>query len=309
MREELLELPIDPRDAEIPGGHIVAAADWQPRAAPAVVVVHGVAGSSDDAYVVRAARALAHRGYHVLRINQRGSGRGHGKAAHLYHAGLGDDVGIVCRFLEARDDVTGVGVLGFSLGGHTSLAHAAAVGADVGKLKAVASISSPVDLAASMLAFDRARTTPARFYERKMLAGLVAAARALGARAPFSDAELAAVADIRQFDALVTCRCHGFADVDEYYAKSSVLPKLGAIHVPTLVIHAEDDPIVPVGPLQEALGRGRTSGALHGGAVDVVILPRGGHVGFVGSLPQLWGATAAVELAATHFATHLLPAL
>ncbi len=298
VRTEAVEIPLD--DAE---GALVAVAEWQPRAAPVIVVIHGVAGSSDDGYVVRAARALGRRGWHVLRLNQRGSGRGVGRAARLYHAGLGTDVAVVRRFLEARADVTTVGVLGFSLGGHVALSHAADTGREAGKLRAVASVSAPVDLAETLRRFDRDRRTAAAFYERLMVRSLVAAARALHARQraagvdmPFSPAELDRIVDIRTFDDVVTCRCHGFSGIPDYHARAAVGPRLPLIEVPTLVLHAEDDPIVPVAGLRRA-DRSR--------AVDVVIVPRGGHVGFVESPAQLFGATAAVARAIAHFERHL----
>ena len=37
----------------------------------------------------------------------------------------------------------------------------------------------------------------------------------------------------------------GFAGSDDYYRRASALPYLGRIRVPTLIIHAKDDPFIP----------------------------------------------------------------
>lgn len=287
------------------GGQLVALGTWQPSPAPAVLLLHGVAGSSDDAYVVRAARALLRAGFHVLRLNHRGSGRGRGKARRLYHAGLGEDVALAARFLAARSDVTAVGALGFSLGGHLALTHAADVStrraeAATAPLDAVASVSAPIDLHETMRSFDALRRGVTAIYERLMMRSLVDKARALkareGERVPYSLAEVERVTTIREFDAVVTVPCHGFRDVDDYHARASVGPRLFDLRVPTLIIHADDDPIVPA----SALRRARCSPD-----VDVVITPAGGHVGFVEGVEQLWGSTAAVTRAIAHFERHL----
>lgn len=296
VSSEMVELPIPE------GGSLVAACTWQPEPAPAVIVLHGVAGSSDDAYVVRAATALAREGFHVLRLNQRGSGRGKGKARRLYHAGLGEDVALAARFLGVRKDVTAVGALGFSLGGHLALCHAAdlSAGRDDSPLATVVAVSAPVDLHDTMRSFDALRRGVSGLYERSMMRSLVETARALkkreGDAAPFTLDELRRVKDVRSFDSLVTVRCHGFRDVAEYHARASVAPRLKDIRLPTLIIHAADDPIVPARALE------RAAPSSH---VDVVITPNGGHVGFVEGLGQLWGSTAAVARATAHLAHHL----
>ncbi|HEY4220722.1 MAG TPA: alpha/beta fold hydrolase [Myxococcota bacterium] len=286
---ETLELAL------VGGGALVALAEWQPRTAPAALIIHGVAGSSDDAYVVRAARALSRRGFHTVRVNQRGSGRGSGKAPVLYHAGLSDDVQVVRAFLEARSDVSSVVLLGFSLGGHVALAHACDVAGDDGRLAAVCTVSAPVDLAATLAQFEKNANNPfGRIYERLIVKSLATHARALPGTA-FSVAELDSIVSIRAFDHLITCRSHGFVDVADYHAKASVAPRLSRITVPTLMIHAADDPVVPAAPLAHITASSST---------ELVVLPRGGHVGFAHTPAQWFGASHAVLRALAHFERH-----
>jgi uncharacterized protein len=302
LRHEVVELPLGD------GGVLVAAATFHPERRPCVVVLHGVSGSSEDHYVVRAARALVRAGFHVVRMNQRGSGLGMGKARQLGHAGYCEDLAVVLRFLETRSDVSSVGALGFSLGGHLALSLASDVGDAHAvvhpKLKAVVSISAPIDLDESTRQFDALRT--GRFtgvYERLIVKSLIERGRALKAHepaAPFTLDELERCGSIRAFDDVVTVRTHGFRDVDDYYARASVAPKLARIAVPSLAIHAADDPMVPVRALQRAHAAADRSPAF-----DVDIVPTGGHVGFVSSFAHLWDASTAVSRALEHLRRHL----
>jgi predicted alpha/beta-fold hydrolase len=301
VREAISHIPIPE------GGVLVLACTFQPRPAPAIVVMHGVSGSSEDPYVVRAGRAFARAGYHVARYNQRGSGLGMGKALRLGHAGLGEDLELVVQSLSVRADVTSIGAVGFSLGGHVALSFAADAGADgarLKKLRAVAAISAPVDLEESTRALDRLRAGRlTRVYEKRIVTSLIVRARALAAAGhalAFDLAELARTTTLRAFDELVTCPSHGFVDTADYYARASVGPRLAHIAVPTLALHAADDPMVPATALQALHAASRV-----GPSVDVVILPTGGHVGFVEGIAQLWDATAAVQRALQHMRKHL----
>jgi predicted alpha/beta-fold hydrolase len=296
VTHELVELPLDD------GGVLVAACTFHRGRKPAVVILHGVSGSSEDHYVVRAARALARAGFHVVRMNQRGSGLGMGKARQLGHAGYAEDLAVVVRFLSQRSDVSSVGALGFSLGGHLALSLVADV-VDPG-LRAVVSVSAPIDLHESTRQFEALRA--GRFtgvYERLIVKSLIERGRALKAStpsSPFSLDELARCATIRGFDDVVTVRTHGFRDVDDYYTRASVAPKLARIAVPTLAIHAADDPMVPVHALQRAHDAADRSEAF-----DVAIIPTGGHVGFVSSFAHLWESSSAVARALEHLRRHL----
>jgi predicted alpha/beta-fold hydrolase len=82
----------------------------------------------------------------------------------------------------------------------------------------------------------------------------------------------------REFDDAATAPLHGSAGAEDYYRRSSSAPFVGAIEVPTLVIHSLDDPFVPPAAVpREALERNP--------AIDARINECGGHVGFVTGSP------------------------
>jgi predicted alpha/beta-fold hydrolase len=83
------------------------------------------------------------------------------------------------------------------------------------------------------------------------------------------------------FDSLFTAPLCGFADVHDYYARASSAPLLSRITVPTLILAAASDPIVPITTFETA----RLSPTTH-----LHIAPCGGHLGFIsarGSDPDL----------------------
>jgi pimeloyl-ACP methyl ester carboxylesterase len=70
------------------GNALIARASWNREARPTAVLVHGVGGSSESPYMLRAWVAFLRAGYHVVRLNLRGAGEGVEHATSIYHAGL-----------------------------------------------------------------------------------------------------------------------------------------------------------------------------------------------------------------------------
>ena len=81
-----------------------------------------------------------------------------------------------------------------------------------------------------------------------------------------------------EFDGAATAPLHGFADAEDYYERSSSARYLAAITVPTLLIHALDDPFLPAAAIPRAAVAGNPS-------LRAEFTPRGGHVGFVAGSP------------------------
>jgi predicted alpha/beta-fold hydrolase len=65
----------------------------------------------------------------------------------------------------------------------------------------------------------------------------------------------------------------GFADALDYYRRASALPFIPPIKVPTLILTARDDPFIAVKPFLELAPPAH---------VEVQVLERGGHLGFLG---------------------------
>jgi hypothetical protein len=232
----------------------------------AALLIHGLGGSAESAYLPPVAAALAADGWTALRLHLRGADR---RGDGLHHAGFTDDLPRVLAALPFAGAKT-IAVVGFSLGGHLALRFAAE--SRDPRLAAVAAVCAPLDLDAGAAALDSPRRS---LYRRFLLASIQEVYAAVAARHPVPTpvARAARAASIREWDGLVVAPWFGFASAEEYYARMSVAPRLAEIRVPTWVVASEGDPLVPVATLRAALGGVSAT-------TEVTWTPRGGHVGF-----------------------------
>lgn len=251
--------------------------DWTERgdgAAPLVVLLHGLEGSARSGYALEAYRQLAARGVGAVGFNFRSCSGELNRGRRLYHSGETDDLRFLVGLLRARRPDAPLGALGFSLGGNVLLKYLAEAGAaENTPIAAAAAVSVPYDLARGAAYTERG---VARLYVHRLLRSLRRKVRArvadLGDRLDVPAA--LAARTFRAFDDAATAPLHGFRDADDYYARSSSGPRLGEVRVPTLLIHAADDPFLP----PEALPRGQVAG---NPALEACFTATGGHVGFV----------------------------
>ena len=242
-----------------------------PRGGPLLVLIHGLAGCEESAYVVNSARHFLSLGWRVLRLNLRGAGPSRADCSGFYHAGRSEDLRrALAVLIEESDD--GIVLYAYSLGANMMLKFLGEGGAE--GVRAAISVSAPIDLAATWKRFSRPRNL---VYQRWLLGHMKREAAAPGA--DLSERERRAVAAARtvwEFDDSFVAPRHGFAGADDYYARCSAAPFLAAIAVPTLLIHAGDDPWIPAAPYE--CHDWRSSPAL-----TPVLTRSGGHVGFHGA--------------------------
>lgn len=292
--EEEVRIPLEG------GGRLHARAWWAVAGAPAVVILHGIAGSKDSPCCVRAAVALHRAGYHTVRLDMRGAGDSVVDAPSLYHAGLTSDLDVAVRHIARDPRVSGVLVLGFSGGGSHALKLAGEWGEQApASVVAVATISAPLDYTRVAARMDGLACLPYRFH---VLRGLLDRARAFAehhpSRAAYRPADLERIRRFRVYDESIIVPMHGFSDVDEYYRAASSGPLLGRVRVPTLVLHAEDDPMVPLETVQPWLPGASPK-------VEARLSRHGGHIGWLGGLDETsWVKGWATREALSFFSEH-----
>ena len=264
-------------DAHAQGSsHVLCHCNWQTNAARCltVILVHGLEGSTLSQYMLgNAARAWA-AGCNVVRMNMRNCGGTENMSPTLYHSGLSGDVAAVMRVLAGEKGLAAFALVGYSMGGNLVLKLAGEAGAAApGYLKAVVGVSPAMDLAASA---DALHNPSNRVYEWKFLRGLRRRFRRKAELFPelYSATSLKDVATLRQFDDHVTARYSGFTGADDYYARAASSRVASQIAVPTLVMHALDDPFVRMLPdTRKAL--------LANPAVRLLETAHGGHCAFL----------------------------
>jgi len=263
--------------------------DWGPEPgpdAPIVLVIHGLEGSARRRYVRNVCRELLGRGIRPVALNLRGCSGEPNRALVYYHSGKTDDPAFVLTTLRQRHPGRRIGAIGFSLGGNVLLklmGERDDGGRDL--LDAAVAMSVPYDLAAGSALLER--STMGRAYSGYFL-------RSLKRKVRWKEARLAAVLDVAaglssrtiwEFDERLTAPLHGFAGAQDYYARASSAGFLAGVRVPTLLLHAVDDPFLP--PASIPRDSAATNPALH-----LVLHGRGGHVGFLAGSPgrpSFWG--------------------
>ncbi len=242
---------------------------WRPEESDtALIVVHGITGSVDRPYCRRAAKAAQRRGWSCLRLALRGADR---LGEDFYHAGQTDDLKAAIASAELRGYRRIFG-LGYSLGGHIALRYA--LEAEDERVRAVAAICPPLDLALGVAHLDRQV-----IYRRHILRGLREIYSGVAQRGPVPTplSDLEAVDSVREWDARTVVPRYGFRNVEDYYSTQSVGPHLARLHRPALVVAADFDPMIPIDSVQKHAQS--SISRLH-----TWWLRRGGHVGYPGGL-------------------------
>lgn len=271
---ERLAIPIDGPPGAAIGGRLHRATA---SSRACVIIVHGIGGTGDDAFVVRTARLALARGLDALRLSMRGGGASEDCGVPgLFHAGLTDDlrraVGIASERYER------VHLVGFSLGGQITLRALGEWGsAAPASVRSIVAVSPPIDLAVGADYAEGLQATPYRKYIVAELTRRYRRACAqMGPRFPVDRVDW--VRTIRDYDDAVVAPWFGFASSADYYARVQSKTVLDRIVAPTLIVHADDDPIVPAAPAHELARRGLPN-------VSVAITLDGGHVGHFAARP------------------------
>jgi predicted alpha/beta-fold hydrolase len=225
------------------GDRLAAALYGEPRGAePLAVLLHGLGGSEESDYLRATASLLRRRGLPALLLNLRGAGPSRPTCRFQYHAGRTADLRDALVVLQRDYGAESFFLVGFSLGGNMLLKFLAEHGGEV-PLVGAASVSAPLDLRAACQRILERRN---RIYHRYLLGRI--RGEALGEGAELTERERRAVVSARsilEFDANFVAPRNGYASADEYYERNSSGRFLHRIDVPTLVVHALDDPWIP----------------------------------------------------------------
>jgi len=209
-----------------------------------------------------------------VRLDLRGAGKGVALARRAYHAGYSDDIRAALEAIHGSSPASPIVLIGFSLGGSISLKLAGeAADWPVPGLSAVLAVGPPIDLGRCLELLSQPQN---RMYELHFVRQLIAAVRRREKHFPdtprtrFPRVESMTLPD---FDDRYTAPMWGFAGAMDYYQRTSSLPYVPHIRVPTLILTARDDPFIAVEPFEEVA---RLTN------VETRIAPRGGHLGFIG---------------------------
>jgi len=239
-----------------------------------LVLFHGLEGSSQSHYAQAFAGFARQHGLAYAVPHFRGCSGELNRAPRAYHSGDWQEIDWILRALRSRFAGPIVAV-GISLGGNALMRWAGEQGAAAAEVvTAVASVSSPLDLAAGGHAIGQGFNR--QVYTRMFLRSMKPKAYAKLAQHPglFDADAMRRARDLYAFDDIFTAPLHGFRNTEDYWARASAKPHLHRIRIPALALNARNDPFVPASSLPRLAEVGKW--------VTLWQPQHGGHVGFAG---------------------------
>ncbi len=272
---ELVE--VAPATASQISSQVLCHCHWQPAEVSAerltVIVLHGLEGSSESQYVTGNANKMWRAGCNVVRMNMRNCGGTESLTPTLYHSGLSGDVGAVLTTLAARHGLQRFALCGYSMGGNLVLKLAGELGASEPRLRAVTAVSPALDLGPSAAELHKPAN---RLYERRFLRALIKRYMRKAQLFPalYDPARANGLRSLIDFDDRITAYYSGFASAQDYYFRAAAARVIPQIAVPTLILHAMDDPFVRI-------TRESRAALLANPAITLMEPAHGGHCAFL----------------------------
>lgn len=209
-----------------------------------VILTHGLEGDSNRQYIRGTARLFAQSGYDVLAWNCRSCSGEMNKAFRLYNHGEIGDIGEVITHALLTKFYEKIILVGYSMGGNITLKYLGVQGNQLPEaVKAGVAISSPTDLGASAVLLDQPGN---RFYRNRFMKKLIVKLIQKAARFPdrLDMTKLQQVKQWRDFDEFFSAPVNSYADADDFYHQASAINFMSGITVPTLLLNAQNDPLL-----------------------------------------------------------------
>jgi hypothetical protein len=210
------------------------------------------------------------------------------RLARFYHHGDTLDLETVVAFALEQKKYTSVALIGFSMGGSMILRLLGGKAASLDPaIQHAVVFSVPCDLLASAAQISKPQN---RIYARRFLKKLERKIRTKAQLFPdlVSYENFHTVKVFKDFDNRYTAPLHGFKNAEDFYTQASVIRYLDQIRVPTLLVNAQNDPMLTPEcfPFAEAEQNPHL----------FLEVPRnGGHVGFSKTLSrEYWSEKRAV---------------
>lgn len=237
------------------------------------ILLHGWEGSAEAGYVVSVGAKLYDAGFAVFRLNFRDHGETFELNRDLFHSCRIDEVVGATARIMALHPALHTFVVGHSLGGNFALrvaARAPAAGLDLTKVVAICPVLRPHS---TMRALEEGLWIYREYFLRRWRRSLLAKAACFPDLYDFGD--LRRLSTLTATTAFFVTRYTSFPDLDAYLHGYAITgDALRDLKVPARLIAAADDPVIPIGDLQDVAASPKLS---------IEVYPRGGHCAFLES--------------------------
>jgi uncharacterized protein len=293
-------VPLDVRSErlELPDGDFVRL-DWVGRSGPIVIVLPGLQGDLASPYVRGFLRTFQSRGWRGVLLNYRGRAEMN-RLATSYHCGMTCDLDYLVGHLARQEPGSPIGVVACSVGANICLKWLGECGQSGRTLPiaAVVAVSAPFNLGVVAKKIERGFSRIYQWYLlRSLRRDVLRKMDALGTDFGLDRSEVRRLDTFFKFDDRISGPLHGFQGAEDYYARTRSDELLRHVTVPTLIVNARNDPLVPPHLIPHPRDISDK--------VTLEITDHGGHMGFVAGRwpwsPRFWLDTRVPEFLAAFF--------
>jgi predicted alpha/beta-fold hydrolase len=219
--------------------------DWSRIGSKKLIIVsHGIEGNSSRHYAKGLSRIFNSNEYDVLVWNLRGCSGEDNRQLYTYHSGKTDDLDWVVQNVAGRNAYDKIHLVGISLGGNLTLKYLGEEKYDsVKHIESAVAVSVPSHYETS---FPKLLQGWNRMYERRFTQQVIGKVKRKEKR--FPDAlpydKVYHAKNLWEFTELVTAPLHDFKDVNDFNKKVQAHSYLDGISTPTLLVNANNDPLL-----------------------------------------------------------------
>lgn len=248
--------------------------DWMDNKSRKLVILsHGLEGNSDRIYIRGMAKIFLENGWDILAWNCRSCSGEMNRAFRLYSHGEIGDFGEVIQHALTTKNYEKVALIGFSMGGSITLKYLGVHGKNVPDvIKYGVAYSTPCDVKAASEALNKRSN---RLYFKRFLNKLKLKLEQKAVVFPdkIDLSNLEKIKIWRDFDEFYSAPLCGCADAEGFYQQSSAKYYMSGITVPTLLVNAQNDPILAPECFPTDICEKHPS-------IHLEMPKQGGHVGF-----------------------------
>lgn len=209
-----------------------------------VVITHGLEGNSGAQYVRGTAKIFSAHGWDALAWNCRSCSGEMNRQFRMYHHGDIEDISTVIQHALSEGKYDTIVLVGYSMGANISMKYLGLKGADVPpQLRAAAVFSAPCDIRAGADVLDRWDNA---VYKYRFMLSLYRKIKIKAAQHPgkIDTSKFKVVRRWRDFDEHFSAPISGYASAADFHQQASAKNFLAGIRVPTLLVSANNDPIL-----------------------------------------------------------------
>lgn len=236
-----------------------------------VVLLHGWEGSVNSNYILSNGARLFAAGFDVFRLNFRDHGDTHHLNPGMFHSNRLEEVVNALVNLQARQQASQWLLAGYSLGGNFALRVALQAPSAALDIRRVVSVCPVIDPARALEAMESGHWFYQRYFERKWSRSLAIKQKCFPEL--YGEDELMRQRSLRERTHYLATQYAGFPDSESYYQGYSIAgERLAALAVPSTILTAADDPVVPVDDFASLPDLPQ---------LEILVSEYGGHCGFL----------------------------